>query len=80
VKNVDNLLDDFDNTIGLKYLKNISLNDSNNKLGSGIHSHTHLGKGEIGIDAFIEYVNSDRLTDVIMTTVTPIDKLDKSKV
>ncbi len=42
----------FDNIIGLKYLKGMHLNDSKKAYASKVDRHESLGKGELGIEAF----------------------------
>lgn len=46
------VMDEFDRTIGLQYLKACHLNDSKRGLGSRVDRHAPLGKGAIGLDAF----------------------------
>lgn len=61
----------FDDTIGLDYLKIIHMNDSKKEFGSKKDRHEHIGKGEIGIDAFANIVNDRRLKNVPMILETP---------
>ncbi len=48
----DKTLKYFDTTVGLEHLYAFHLNDSMKALGSRRDRHAHLGKGEIGIEAF----------------------------
>lgn len=43
---------EFDAIIGMKNLFAVHLNDSRGKLGSSIDRHEHIGKGELGMEAF----------------------------
>src|SRR5439155_1471334 len=43
---------EFDRTIGLSRLAAIHLNDSKTARGSRVDRHQHIGKGQIGLDAF----------------------------
>ena len=64
---------EFDNTIGLKYLKGMHLNDSKAKLGSRVDRHHSLGKGEIGLEPF-KWIIQDPRTDgipLILETIEP---------
>ncbi len=61
----------FDNIIGFQKLKFIHLNDSASPLGSRVDRHTHIGKGEIGIDGFRLILNDSRLAHIPMVIETP---------
>uniref|UniRef100_A0A3B4F5W5 Probable endonuclease 4 n=1 Tax=Pundamilia nyererei TaxID=303518 RepID=A0A3B4F5W5_9CICH len=64
------MLDEFDQEVGLHYLKAIHLNDSK-KLGCNLDRHEDIGKGHIGISAFQEIVNEPRLDNVPLILETP---------
>jgi deoxyribonuclease-4 len=55
-----------DSVVGLKLIKAIHLNDSKAKFGSGVDRHAHIGRGEMGLDAFRRVVNDRRLRRVPM--------------
>jgi deoxyribonuclease-4 len=59
-KKYDEIWDEFDNIIGLKYLFAFHLNDSQKGLGSKVDRHTHIGQGKIGKDPFGFFINDDR--------------------
>jgi deoxyribonuclease IV len=61
----------FNDTIGLDKLKIIHMNDSKKPFGEKKDRHEHIGKGEIGIEAFRNFVNDKRLTKVPMILETP---------
>ena len=50
---------EFDRVIGLKRLAAIHVNDSKTARGSRVDRHEHIGKGQIGLDAF-RFIMSDR--------------------
>ncbi len=75
VKNFDQLLEKFDDKIGLKYLKCIHINDSKNPLSSHKDRHENIGFGEIGFDTLINIIYNDKIKDVPKILETPyIDK------
>jgi len=61
----------FDKIIGLEKLFLIHLNDSKKCLGSHVDRHEHIGKGEIGIDAFRLIMNDMRLVGIPKIIETP---------
>lgn len=61
----------FDDLIGLDRLHIIHMNDSKKEFGSRKDRHEHIGKGEIGIEAFRNFVNDKLLKDVPMILETP---------
>lgn len=63
----------FDEVIGLGYLKAFHLNDSLRGLGSRVDRHTHIGKGELGLEAFSHLMNDERFLDRPMILETPKD-------
>ena len=62
---------DFDSRLGLHLIKAIHLNDSKKPLGSRVDRHDHIGKGEIGLDAFRFLLNDSRFSNVPMYLETP---------
>jgi len=64
-------IDEFNKIIGLERLFLIHLNDSKKCLGSHVDRHEHIGKGEIGIDAFRLIMNDRRLTAIPKIIETP---------
>ncbi|XP_072313023.1 probable endonuclease 4 [Eucyclogobius newberryi] len=65
------MLDEFDQQVGLKYLKAVHLNDSKGKLGCNLDRHEDIGKGHIGISAFRDIVNEPRLDHIPLILETP---------
>lgn len=62
-KTYNEMWDNFDDIIGLKYLFAFHLNDSLNDLGSRTDRHAHIGQGKIGKEAFGFLVNDERFKD-----------------
>ena len=71
VDHLDEVLDEFDQVIGLKRLKAIHLNDSQNSLGSHKDRHARIGEGQIGEDALIRIVNHPALRELPFYLETP---------
>lgn len=67
----NDMLDRFDAAIGLDRLKVIHVNDAKKPLGSRVDRHEHLGKGEVGEEAFRLLVNEPRLASVPLVLETP---------
>ncbi len=64
-------LDDFNNIIGLKYIKCIHINDSKNIINSHKDRHANIGYGTIGFDNLLKIVNHELLKDVPKILETP---------
>jgi AP endonuclease-1 len=75
----DRTMKEFDNTIGLKYLRGMHLNDSKTGIGSHRDRHENLGKGFIGWDAFKGIVRDPRTNGIPMVLETPVPKDDEDK-
>lgn len=60
-----------DQTVGLGRVKAIHLNDSRGPLGSRSDRHTHIGQGQIGLEAFRLIVNDKRFFGIPMYIETP---------
>ena len=70
-------MEEFDQVIGLKYLKALHINDSKAPLNSGRDLHANIGTGFLGLRAFHNVVNEPRLWGLPMVLETPIDVKDK---
>lgn len=57
VNHLDQVVDQFDQIVGLNRLKAIHLNDSMNPLGAHKDRHAKIGEGHIGTEALIRVVN-----------------------
>lgn len=71
----DDYLDEFDNLIGINYIKCIHVNDSKNTLGAHKDRHENFGFGYIGFDTLINIVYNPRLNNIPKILETPyVDK------
>lgn len=81
VSNVDELLKEFDEKIGLDYLKVCHINDSKNERGAHKDRHENFGYGKIGFENLINFIYHPLLNNKIFILETPYIKLDeKSKI
>jgi deoxyribonuclease-4 len=62
---------DFDSIIGLEQLKVIHINDSKKELGSHVDRHEHIGKGQLGLEAFKLLFNDKRFFNIPKILETP---------
>ncbi len=65
---------EFDETIGLSYLKCFHVNDSKKEAGSRVDRHEHIGKGFIGLSGFRHLMNDERFFAVPKILETPKGK------
>lgn len=65
---------EFDRVIGLNRLAAIHVNDSKTTRGSRVDRHQHIGKGQIGLDAFHFIMRDRRLRKIPKVLETPKDK------
>ncbi len=70
---LDDLVDEIEDTFGLENLHYLHLNDSKHPLGSEKDEHQHIGEGEIGDQPFETLINHDALRDLPMVLETPVD-------
>ncbi len=68
---VDRLIRRMDQTIGLRRLALLHLNDSASSLGGHLDRHQHIGKGQIGIHGFRSLVGHGALRRLPMILETP---------
>jgi deoxyribonuclease-4 len=73
VNDLDGVLNQFDEVIGLDRLKAIHLNDSKNTLGSHKDRHETIGNGNIGLYALLNVVNHPKLQGLPFCLETPND-------
>lgn len=71
VNSLDEVLAEFDEIIGIKFLRAIHLNDSKNILGSQKDRHAPIGDGYIGLDAFVCIINHPQLRSLPFYLETP---------
>ncbi len=65
---------EFDHTIGLNRLAALHLNDSKTARGSRVDRHEHIGKGQIGLEAFRFIMRDRRFRQIPKVLETPKGK------
>lgn len=73
-RGIEEVFNKLNQTIGMKSLKVIHLNDSKRPLGSRIDRHENIGKGFIGIKGFRVFLNHSWLRDIPFILETPKKK------
>lgn len=73
VHDLDGVLKEFDQVIGLSRLKAIHLNDSLNGMGSHKDRHAKIGEGEIGLEALVRVIRHPALAEIPFILETPND-------
>lgn len=74
VSNFDDVLNEFDNIIGLDKLLCVHVNDSKNVMGSCKDRHENIGYGTIGFDNMIYVINHPLLSHIPKILETPYVK------
>lgn len=64
VNDLDSVLSQFDDAIGLDKLRAVHLNDATHNRGSHVDRHARIGEGAIGFDALAALVNHPKLAGV----------------
>ncbi|KAI7972430.1 hypothetical protein EIK77_008893 [Talaromyces pinophilus] len=67
-------MQEFDDKIGLKFLRALHLNDSKAPKGSKRDLHANIGTGFLGLRAFHNVMNEERFQGLPMILETPIDR------
>ena len=67
----DNIWDDFDNIVGMKYLVALHLNDSKSELGSRVDRHDNIGMGKLGKKTFKSFMQEKKLQHLAGYLETP---------
>lgn len=73
VNDLDKVLTEFDNTIGLNRLKAIHLNDTMNDFATNKDRHAKIGQGYIGFDAIVRIINHPAFDNIPFYLETPND-------
>lgn len=73
VEHLDEVLQEFDDVIGLQRLKAVHLNDSKNPFGSHKDRHEKIGEGSIGTEAIGRIINHPKLRSLPFFLETPND-------
>ncbi len=71
VNHLDDVLEEFDRTIGIKWLKAIHLNDSKNPFASHKDRHEKIGEGSIGLEVIERVINHPQLKHLPFFLETP---------
>lgn len=75
-----NTLQEFDNLVGISYLKAMHLNDSKKAFGSRVDRHESIGKGSLGIEPFKFIMNDPRFDHIPMVLETPDQSIWKEEI
>ena len=73
VNNLDGVIENFDDVVGLDRLKAIHINDSLNSFEAHKDRHACIGKGKIGLDGLARIINHSKLRDLPFYLETPND-------
>ncbi len=71
VDDYDKVFNEFDQTVGMKYLRGIHLNDSKKALASHVDRHDSIGKGLIDIEFFKRFMKDERFDNMPIILETP---------
>lgn len=71
VNDLDTVLTEFDEKIGLHRLKAIHLNDSKMPFASNKDRHEQIGKGTLGLEGLVNFVNHPKLKHIPFYLETP---------
>ena len=71
VNNLDAVIKEFDNIIGLEKLKAIHLNDTKNPFASHKDRHEKIGEGHLGLEAISKVINHPKLKKLPFYLETP---------
>jgi deoxyribonuclease IV len=72
-ESVNKVIENIKDTIGLKTVKVIHLNDSKGPLGSNLDRHEHIGLGSIGMEGIAAFINHPDIQALPIIMETPID-------
>lgn len=79
VNDLDGVLDEFNNIVGLDRLKAIHFNDSMMPFGDKKDRHAGIGEGQIGFDALIRFITHPKLNHLPFYLETPYDDAGHAK-
>lgn len=71
VDDLDGVLEEFDQVVGLDRLKAIHLNDSKNPIGAHKDRHEKIGEGHLGLEAIKRIINHPKLKHLPFLLETP---------
>ncbi|KAF5347887.1 hypothetical protein D9756_010143 [Leucocoprinus leucothites] len=67
----DDMMNKFDEIVGLSYLRGMHLNDSKTELGSHRDRHENIGLGHLGLGAFRNLMNDECVQNIPLILETP---------
>jgi deoxyribonuclease-4 len=79
LNNFDNILEQFDQIIGLKKLACVHINDSKNEIGTHKDRHENFGFGTIGYDNLMNVIYHEKLKGIPKILETPYVSIDGGK-
>lgn len=71
VQDLDGVLKEFDEIVGLDRLKALHINDSKNPFESHKDRHEKIGEGSLGLDTFVNIINHNSLRNLPFYLETP---------
>ena len=71
---ISETLAQLDESVGLKNLRLIHLNDTKGDRGSGLDRHEHIGIGQIGEEGFGRILHNKIFTALPLICETPVDE------
>jgi deoxyribonuclease-4 len=71
ISKFDELLDEFDKKVGLKYLKCIHINDSKNIRGASKDRHENIGFGDLDFSNLINIIYNEKIKEIPKILETP---------
>ena len=76
----DDFLNEFNEIVGINYIKCVHVNDSKNPMSAHKDRHANIGYGTIGFDALLKIINHELLSNVPKILETPyIGDTDEDK-
>ncbi|MFQ6861806.1 MAG: deoxyribonuclease IV [Beduini sp.] len=73
IRNIDQILEEFDTILDLRRLKAIHLNDSLTPFHSLKDRHTYIGNGSIGLESILKVLTHPKLQHIPFYIETPLD-------
>ena len=78
-RGLSQLVKELDQTVGLSKVRVIHANDSKSAFDSHVDRHEHIGKGQIGGEAFARIVRHRKLRGIPFICETPVDEPDDDR-
>lgn len=69
--NLEDVLNEFDKTVGLNKISVVHVNDSKNELGARKDRHENIGFGHIGFEALMDIIYHNKFKDIPKILETP---------